>query len=163
MSDETYQPKTYRKDGGDTIVVASGGKVDVEAGGALNMRGFAAQIQPTPNTQTAAVTLTIANLLTGIIEATPTTGATRAYTLPTGSDVDAGVTMVADDSFDWCLINLQATAATDTITVTAASSGHTIVGNAIVASANASRIDGSSAIFRTRKTAANTFVTYRIA
>ena len=31
----SYQPKTYRKDGGDTMVVASGGKIEIETGGAL--------------------------------------------------------------------------------------------------------------------------------
>ena len=35
MSDESYRPKTYRKDGGDTMVVASGGKIEVESGGAI--------------------------------------------------------------------------------------------------------------------------------
>ena len=33
MSDATYQPKTYRKDGGDTMVIANGGKLIVEPGG----------------------------------------------------------------------------------------------------------------------------------
>lgn len=31
----SYMPKTYRKDGGDTMVVASGGKIEVESGGAI--------------------------------------------------------------------------------------------------------------------------------
>jgi hypothetical protein len=31
-----YEPKVYRKDGGDTTVVASGGKIDVESGGRIN-------------------------------------------------------------------------------------------------------------------------------
>jgi hypothetical protein len=68
-----------------------------------------------------------------------------------------------NDSFDWTLINLSAASA-DTITVTAGSS-HTIVGNAIVQSANASTggIYGNSGLFRTRKTATDTFVTYRVA
>jgi hypothetical protein len=30
-----YQPKVYRKDGGDTLVVASGGKITVESGGGI--------------------------------------------------------------------------------------------------------------------------------
>jgi hypothetical protein len=61
------------------------------------------------------------------------------------------------------LINLSA-AALDTVTVTAGE-GHTIVGNAIVQSVHASTglIYGSSGMFRTKKTAANTMVTYRIA
>lgn len=29
----SYQPKTYRKQGGDEFVVASGGKITVESGG----------------------------------------------------------------------------------------------------------------------------------
>lgn len=39
MSDATYQPKTYRKDGGDTLIVASGGVLDVESGGAFKIAG----------------------------------------------------------------------------------------------------------------------------
>ncbi len=35
MSDSSYQPKCYRKDGGDTLVVASGGKIEIEAGGSI--------------------------------------------------------------------------------------------------------------------------------
>lgn len=33
MADTTYSPKVYRKHGGDELVVASGGKLTVEAGG----------------------------------------------------------------------------------------------------------------------------------
>lgn len=119
--------------------------------------------QGTPNAQTVAATLTIANLLTKIITGTHAAGATQAYILPTGTLCDAGATFAVDSAFDWVLINLSA-AAIDTITVTAGAD-HTIVGNPIVQSANAASggIWGSSAIFRTRKTAANTFVTYRVA
>lgn len=35
MADETYTPKTYRKNGGDIFVVASGGQVLVESGGTV--------------------------------------------------------------------------------------------------------------------------------
>lgn len=35
----TYQPKTYRKDGGDTLVVASGGTIEIESGGVANVSG----------------------------------------------------------------------------------------------------------------------------
>ncbi len=35
MADTTYQPKIYKKDGGDTLVVASGGTISIEAGGSL--------------------------------------------------------------------------------------------------------------------------------
>ena len=36
MADTTYQPKTYRKDGGDEIVVADEGKITVEPGGIID-------------------------------------------------------------------------------------------------------------------------------
>ena len=37
----SYEPKTYRKDGGDTFVVASGGTIDVESGGSFKLAGTA--------------------------------------------------------------------------------------------------------------------------
>jgi len=37
MPDGTYQPKVYEKQGGDEIVVASGGKITVESGGAIQL------------------------------------------------------------------------------------------------------------------------------
>jgi len=119
--------------------------------------------QGTPTAKTVAVTLTIAELLTKIITGTHTAGATQAYTLPTGTLCDAGATFATDTAFDWVLINLSAAAA-DTITVTAGAD-HTVVGNMIVQSVHATTglLYGSSATFRTRRTAANTFVTYRIA
>jgi hypothetical protein len=39
MADATYQPKFYRKEGGDTAVVASGGSIDVESGGTITNDG----------------------------------------------------------------------------------------------------------------------------
>lgn len=32
-----YQPKVYKKDGGNTLVVASGGKIEVESGGTITL------------------------------------------------------------------------------------------------------------------------------
>jgi hypothetical protein len=119
--------------------------------------------QPVPNAQTTTITLTIDNLLTKIITGTHSAGATQTYTLPTGTLTDAGVQFNVGDSFDWALINLSA-AAINTITV-APGTGHTLVGGAVVQSANATtgELYGSSGMFRTKKTATNTYVTYRIA
>lgn len=39
MADETYTPKVYRKQGGDELIVASGGLIDIESGGALKLAG----------------------------------------------------------------------------------------------------------------------------
>lgn len=39
MADATYQPLVYRKQGGSELVVASGGSIDIESGGALKVAG----------------------------------------------------------------------------------------------------------------------------
>ena len=156
MSDASYNSGVYLKQGGNELVAKPGAYV--------RNQGYDVNTQPAPTVKTVANTLTIAELLTKIVNATPTaTGATAAYTLPTGALIDAGLTMEVDDSFDWCLIN-NALAAADTITVTA-DTGHTIVGNPVVQSLHASTgaTMGYSSLWRTRRTAADTYVTYRIA
>lgn len=82
---------------------------------------------------------------------TSTTAAAVAGTIPTGTVMDAAAQMSVGDSFDWSVINTGA----NTFTVTAATD-HTIVGTATVATV-------TSGLFRTRKTAANVFITYRLA
>lgn len=153
--------------GGATIVLEATGGLPVlyEVGTDAIVKQWRTDngVQVDPTAKTTAVTLTAAELLTQLITGTHAAGATQAYTLPTGTLLDAAGSFDVNEYFDWTLINLSA-AALDTITLTAGS-GHTIVGNAIVQSANASTggIYGNSARWRTRKTAANTFVTYRIA
>jgi hypothetical protein len=117
--------------------------------------------QAAPATATATATLASADLLSSLIVATPAAAAT--YTLPTGALLDASATMSIGDSFGWSIINL-ATNATFIITV-AAGTGHTVVGVMDVASNNATTgaLYGASGHFKTRKTAADTFVTYRVA
>lgn len=109
--------------------------------------------QPTPTALAATATLTIAQLLTGIVTTSGTVAIT--LTLPTGTLTDAGITAPAlpiNGCFDWAVINTGTSAGAVTL---AAGSAHTIVGGAVVAI-------GTSAGFRTRKTAGNTFVTYRM-
>jgi hypothetical protein len=120
-------------------------------------------VQVTPSAETVAVTLTAAELLTGLVTGTHAAGATQAYTLPTGTLLDAAGTFLVDEYFDWTLINLSAAAA-DTITITAGAD-HTVVGTMICQSAHSSTglVHGNALRLRTRKTAANTFVSYRIA
>lgn len=131
--------------------------------GVIRNTGVIVRTQATPSTPTTAATLTAANLLIGILTATPTaTGATVAYTLPLGSAMDLAGTFSNNDSFDWSITNLAAAAA-DTITITA-NTAHTIVGNPIVQSSHVTTggITGNSAVFRSRRTAQDTWVTYRI-
>lgn len=104
--------------------------------------------QPTPGVLNATGPLTASLILAGIV--TSTTGAAVAATLDTGTVMDTSGTFAIGDSFDWSVINTGGNA----FTVTAAA-GHTIVGVAAVATVTSGR-------FRTTKTAANTFITYRI-
>lgn len=152
--------------GGATIVIEAAGGLPVyyEVGTdpVVKQGRLPNGTQVTPNAQTTAATLTAANILTGLVTVTHTAGATQAYTLPTGTLLDAAGTFLVDEFFDWTLINLSAAAA-DTATVTAGTD-HTVVGTMIVQSAHATTglLYGNAASFRTRKTAANTFVTYRL-
>lgn len=56
MADATYGPKVYNKQGGDELVVASGGVVNVETGGVFKVDGT----QPAALTA-ALTTITIAD------------------------------------------------------------------------------------------------------
>jgi hypothetical protein len=106
--------------------------------------------QAAPAAVNATATLTVADLKTGII--TSSTAAAVTMTLPTGTDTQAGFSGVYTNmTFEWAVIN---TGATNAVTI-AAGTGHTIVGSATVAASNSGR-------FATRRTAANTFVTYRL-
>lgn len=58
MADATYQPKVYRKQGGDELVVASGGTITVEDGGILALAdkiNFASRV---PSTETTGSIIT---------------------------------------------------------------------------------------------------------
>jgi hypothetical protein len=39
MADATYQPLVYRRQGGNVLVVASGGEINVESGGTITAAG----------------------------------------------------------------------------------------------------------------------------
>lgn len=113
--------------------------------------------QATPETAADTASLTDAQMLSGILVATPTAAA--AYTVRTGTQLEAalltaGFQVQNGDCFDLTIINLGG--AGDDITLTAAT-GISIVGNAVVTVAVPSQ--GS---FRFRRTAANTFVAYRV-
>lgn len=121
--------------------------------------------QPAPTAETGVATITAADILTKIVTISHTTGATVALTLDTGAAMDTALTnaLGTDIAIEWSVINTSAAAA-DTATITA-SSGHTLVGLGVVASAHASTgvLYGNAARFLSRRTAANTWITYRIA
>ena len=137
---------------GATIIVTAGAAPVLYAVGVaptiLEILSSEYQAAPVAVDVTGAVSATA--LLGGIV--TSTTAAAVAGTIPTGTVMDAASEFAVGDSFDWSVIN---TGGVNAFTVTAAAN-HTIVGAAAVAAS-------TSGHFRTRKTAANTFVTYRIA
>jgi hypothetical protein len=111
--------------------------------------GSVFQQQNAPAAVNTTATLTVANLQTRII--TSTTAAAVTGTLPTGTLMDGWYSTLPNMAVDWTVIN---TGATNAFTV-AAGTGHTVVGNMTVAAS-------STSLFRSRRTAANTWVTYRV-
>ena len=102
--------------------------------------------QPTPTSKSAAATLTITELKTGIIQYT---GAVATLTLPTGTLMEGGFSAMYNNmAFEWSVINTGAG-----ICTVAAGTDHTVIGSGTVAI-------GASARFVSRRTAANTFVSY---
>jgi hypothetical protein len=116
---------------------------------------FGSNYQGTPTTQNSAATLTTAKVMSGLITCTQATGATIAVLLPTGANMELAAQFDVGDYFDWVFVN-NSVAAADTVTITNAASNNNINGPAIIAAA-------TSAIFRSYKTATDTFATYRIA
>jgi hypothetical protein len=92
--------------------------------------------------------MTVANLQAKILQMTSTTGG-RAPKVPTGTDVAAAVAV--GNCVDWTFQNL----GDQTVTITA-HTGHTVEGNMALALNTTGR-------FRTRVSAANTAITYRLA
>lgn len=118
--------------------------------GLTRTTGVVYKNQPAQTVETAAITLTIAKLLTGIIQYT---GALATLTLPLGTDIEAGVpaSFPVDMSFDFSVINTGTGVAT-----LGTNTGLTLVGSMAVT-------NGASGMFRVRKTATNTYTVYRIA
>lgn len=137
-------------DGATIIIEAGAAGALYEVGTApVVQENYGARVQPTPVAVDVTGAVSAAAILGGIV--TSTTAAGVAGTVPTGTVMDAAAEFAVNDSIDWSVINT----GPNTFTVTAAA-GHTLVGTATVATATSGR-------FRTRKTAANTFVTYRLA
>jgi hypothetical protein len=105
--------------------------------------------QAAPAAVNATATLTVANLKTGIV--TSTSAAATDMTLPTGTNTQAGFSGTYDNmTFEWSVINTG-----PSLVTVLASTAHTLVGSGAVAT-------GTSARFASRRTAANTFVSYRL-
>ena len=84
-------------------------------------------VQGTPGVLNATGALTAAMMVARIV--TSTVAAAVTATVPTGTVMDAALSLPIDDSFDWTVI---AITGANAFTVTAAA-GHTLVGSGVVA------------------------------
>lgn len=139
--------------GSNVLSVAPSFTGTVSMAGPLFMSGgvtYTYQPAVTAISTTGANTLTIAQLLTGVI--TYSGAAIATFTLPTGTLMDGGITgIISNVAFEWSVVNTVAFAITMAVGTT-----HTYSGNLTVAA-------NTSARFRSMRTAATTWVTYRIA
>lgn len=106
------------------------------------------QDQPAPVALNATGALTAAAVASGIV--TSTTAAAVTGTLPTGTVLDAAFNMDIGESIDFSVIATGANAFT-----VAVDTGVTAVGTLVVATV-------TSGLFRLRKTAAETYIIYRL-
>ena len=108
------------------------------------------QYAPAPTAKSTTATLTAAEVAAGIVS---TTGTAYTVTLPTGSALDTYFTGVPTTNigFDFSVVNT----ASGTVTIAVGASGMTSLGTLTVTT-------GTSATFRLRRTAVNTYVLYRL-
>jgi len=113
--------------------------------------------QAAPQTATATATLTVAQVLGGILLGSPGSSA-AAYTLPTVASLEAVLTAAkVDSSFELAVINVDGSGG-GVITMTGGGvTGWTVTGLATVAATA-----GTAALFRARKTSATAWTLYRI-
>jgi len=140
-----------------TVVVIEAGNQDVyyNAGTApviTERKGLRGQGAPVAANTTGAATaaVMISGMLSGII--TTTVAAAVTGTLPTFTELEAAVELAVGESFDWAVNSVTGANA---FTV-AASTAHTVIGTMAVATV-------TSGLFRTRKSSATAYVTYRLA
>lgn len=133
-----------------TVVIDSGAMSAFYAFGAspIIREMIGNKIQRSPIAINAAGAIPASALANGLISSNSLLGIT--CTLPAGTAMEVVTDFRVDDSFDWVVMAIGLFGFT-----VGASAGHTIVGAPTVGS-------GTSGEFRTRKTALNTFITYRI-
>lgn len=142
---------------GGSVILTGGAKHGSGLDGAVINRGtFQLRKQGVPNTATDTATLTVAQVLGGIILATPTSAAN--YTLPTGAALEAALPtdIATGDSFDLTIINLGGSG--DDITILTGD-GITVTGGGSVVVTVAAPAQGT---FRFRRTGSGTFQMYRV-
>lgn len=143
------------------VILDSNGRVILPSTGTQFNRGKQTQAQAVPAAKTVTAAITAAELVAGLITTTGATGPS-VHQLPTGTLIDAAFPGIATgDSFDFTVINT-GTGASDDATITV-NTDVTIVGNPTVGALTDATIISGSGTFRARRSAANTYVVYRLA
>jgi hypothetical protein len=128
--------------GSGRVTLDSSGNVQVQAGAVV-------VYAPAPTSISSATTLTNASIQAQIIN---TTGTSYTVTMPIGTTLETLVSWTAVNlGHDFFIVNT----ASGTITLDATETGVTSVGSMSIPT-------GTSAQFRIRRTAANTFIVYRL-
>ena len=113
-----------------------------------------------PTVTTTVTSIEAAELLGGISQKTPSAAQNLQFPTGTALSTACGANLAVGDSFEIVIINLGGTG--DVVTATV-NTGVTFVGDvAIQAVADTATLGVSSATFRVRNTAANTWVVYRV-
>ena len=142
------------------------GLVQHPGAGQVKMRGSAPALTQkfaAPAEPSGAATITIANLLTGILVQDPTTD--RAWTLPTNALLQAGMPdPQVGDCFDFAVINTGDAGADEIITLSAGSGG-TLVGSGAILTTDPvdNTFSQGSGLFRIRIASSTAYVCYRLA
>lgn len=136
------------------------GAMFVVAGTIFN-RGLLVLKTGTPAAKTTSATLTVAEVMGGIITANQGGAGAATYTTPTATLIEAAmpVGFALNDSFDLAVVNIS-TVAAETATI-AGGSGVTVVGNPTVA-ANSATTTISNGTFRFRKVSVGAWTVYRV-
>jgi hypothetical protein len=143
MADATYQPKVYRKQGGDELVVASGGLVTLESGGIINVESGGAitiaaggLVAPVALRTSDEDTYSLTKEMSGLIYIGTKATATQVISLPLPTTL--GVVFIFICGHAGGEINIDPGAATYTITGVAATkdlkntAATNVIGDAVV-------------------------------
>jgi len=113
-----------------------------------------------PQTATATATLTVTQIINGLLVGNPSTTA-ASYTLPTAALIDATLTNAkVGSTFDLTIVNLGTSSGLITVVV---GTGITAVGNLVIAITGSAAGVGGAAQFKFRKTGDAAYTVYRIA
>jgi len=113
-----------------------------------------------PQTATATATLTVTQIINGLLVGSPSTSA-ASYTLPTAALIDATLTNAkVGSTFDLTIVNLGTSSGLITVVV---GTGITAVGNLVIAITGSAAGVGGAAQFKFRKTGDAAYTVYRIA